>query len=143
MPRLEWSMLAHGFSIDRSTNALSIFNIIEDIAIPANITEAEAGQHVPIGPPFVLLQLWSRSEPAEEALAEARVSIVAPNGAEMGGGAFIIDLKAAARARTVVGMPFLPYVGLGTYQLVTDIRVGESWKRISTMALSVAKQPGP
>lgn len=140
MPCLEWSILAQGFSIDRTTNSLSIFNAIEDILIPPDVADPEPGQQIAIGPSFVLLQLWSRETPDVPEVAEGRVTVVSPNQSEMGAGTFTIDLEPSARTRTITALPFLPYVGPGIYRLVIDIKMGESWQKFSEINLSVVKQ---
>lgn len=78
-----WSILCSGVSIDRQTNNLSLFNIIEQIKIPKNrLVEAEENGVKKLAVPmaFNLVTLWRRvvSDTVEE--AEVEISLVDPNG---------------------------------------------------------------
>ena len=139
MARIEFAVIAQSFSIDRDSNALSIFNIIENLAIPKIVPEPVEGQQLAVSPPFAIVQRWVRTDPEIKEQLAARIQVVGPNGNVIGGGEFSVDLASDIRARQLMNFPFFPFAGVGDYKFITQIKVDEEWKNMLEVALVVTR----
>jgi hypothetical protein len=138
MPRLECTIIAQSFAVDRTSNALSIFNILEAINLPAEDPPPERSPTaLPI--PFSVIQFWSRGEATQPEKAETRVRIVAPNGTQLAVVPIAVDLETAPRVRTMLNAAAFPYAGVGEYRFESELRVGDEWKPISVTKVAVVK----
>jgi hypothetical protein len=135
--RLEWVAVAQGYSVDRESNALSIFNVIESLAVQKEVPDPPRGQQFAIGPQFVIVHRWIRSDPELEERPVGRVRVVGPEGDTLGTAEFTVDLLAERRARSMLKFPFFPFVGIGEYKFFTEMKVGDDWQEIDKMALVV------
>jgi len=140
MPHLAWSLLAQSQAVDRETNAQSIFNIIEEVTIPADVKDPPSGEALSLGPSFACLQLWMRDQPEKAETASARVAVIGPNSQRLGEISFSVDLSDHPRTRAVLNLPFFPYMGPGTYSFVTEIQTGtDAWSPVSACPIVVKK----
>ena len=139
MVRLEWVALAQGYSVDRESNALSIFNVIESLAVPKEVPDPPRGQQIPIGPQFVIVHRWIRSDPELGDRAVGRVKVVGPEGDTIGTAEFTVDLVAERRARSMLKFPFFPFAGIGEYKFFTEMKIGDDWQKIDEIALVVQR----
>ncbi len=79
-----WSMICSGVSIDRQTNNLSIFNVIDQIRVPKNglvRAEGQSGKEGQLAVPisFNLLTLWERPTSDTEERASVEIRVVEPD----------------------------------------------------------------
>jgi hypothetical protein len=137
--RLEWTIIAQSHAVDRASNALSIFNILETINVPAAAPDPSSGTQAGLPLPFSVIQLWSRGIESGPEQAEARVRIVAPNGTQLVVVPMTVNFAAGPRVRTILNAPAFPYAGLGEYRFETETREGEEWKPISVTTIVLAK----
>lgn len=137
MPHLEWALLAQSFAIDRTTNALSVFNQIDEIGVPAEVVAPTDGKAVPLGPGFVVLALWSRSNATKRESTEVRVVVLSPASKELGASTAPLDLVEAPRGRTIVSVPVLPFVGAGLYEIRILLKAGSRWRKVGSVDLTV------
>ena len=76
MPKLEYFLVAESIAIDRMTNHVSVFNIVEELRIPAT----GDAQIVAMQPSMVALALL-RTEPGDEQIDwQALLTITSPGG---------------------------------------------------------------
>ena len=71
-----WSIICSGVSIDKSTNNVSLFNVIEQVQIPRNnLVEVKEKEEkwLAIPMPFYLMMLWSK--PSTNTIEKASVEI--------------------------------------------------------------------
>ena len=139
MARLEWVVVAQGYAVDRESNALSIFNIIENLSIPKEVPDPPRGQQIPIGPQFAMAHRWIRSDSELPERPEGRVQVVGPEGTIIGTVGFTVDLVTDQRARSMIKFPFFPFGGIGDYKFITEVKVGDDWQRIDEVALTVQR----
>jgi hypothetical protein len=139
VPRIEWAMLVQAYSIDRESNSLSLFNVIEEITLPHDVPVPPEGQTIPIGPQMALIGLWSRSDASVGEKAEARIEISFPDGRSAGNAIFDVDLTGEARTRGILKLPFLPFSGEGFYTFSTALKTGDDWNKVHSIQLRVKR----
>jgi hypothetical protein len=139
MARLEWSLVAQSYAIDRVSNALSVFNIIEYLSVPKELPELPAGQQIAVGPQFSIVQRWERTKPDASEYLTGRVQVLGPGDGVIGSGEFVIDLAAEKRARSIINFPFLPFAGVGDYKFITELKVGDEWQQMDKIVLAVTR----
>ncbi len=79
-----WSVIAASSAIDRDTNSLSLFNVVEEVTIERNQNDAPfpaEGIVVPIQ--FELLTLWRKKVPDAHIVADVEVEERDPSGASL------------------------------------------------------------
>ena len=54
MARLEWTVVAQSYVVDRESNSLSILNVLDELIIPNEAPDPPPGQQIAIGPAFSL-----------------------------------------------------------------------------------------
>ena len=112
-----WAVLAEGSSVDRDTNNVSLFNVVEEMHVPAPPEPADDDDLIPGVPVrLVLMILFSRSMIGEGERHEARLVLEMPNGrvAETNPG-MEVDLETANRARHRINLGMIPIAGEGVY----------------------------
>lgn len=83
-----WTVITASSAIDRDTNSLSFFNVIEEITIDkrraevADAFSAETSEMV-IPMQFELLTLWKKVADSEHIIADVEVDIRDPNGTSL------------------------------------------------------------
>lgn len=111
-----WTIAAQGSAIDVDTNALSAFNIVEELHLPGAPPDAASISWIPF--PMVLVSYWRivngkggyfkvrvENSQGETILADAE------EGAE-------VDFRDVKKARTRLQLPAFPIKGEGTYCFV-------------------------
>jgi len=143
MAKLDFVLVAHSCSVDQTTNALSIFNLIEGLGVPGDVPDPPKNGFHNVGPPLSIVVVCRRSKPDVAESGTGRVRLFAPSIRNaIGGEEFQINLTGNNRgSRAIFQLPFLPYMGPGTYRLDVEVKVGENrWKRIGSRELPVIKQ---
>lgn len=127
MIRHVWSVICGKSAIDRETNNISLFEVIERI----EFTFTGSGEFPP-GAPFnlELVTLWARQDPNTPAEAQMRVRLLAPDGRELSAlPPFRLDLLTASRMRQRTRIQGILLAGSGWYDLEVAYRVtnGGDW----------------
>jgi hypothetical protein len=137
MPRHEWTIVASSFAVDGTTNALSIFNILEGITLPPGspAPPSDAPNVLPL--PFSVITFWSRGEGEGPGTYAARLTITAPNGSEVAQAPIVVNLESADRTRAIVSAPVFMYSGPGAYTFAVALREGDAWLAASTLSIPV------
>jgi hypothetical protein len=143
LPLLEWTIVALSHSVDKTSGALSIFNVLEGINVPADMPEPSGGMPIGLPYPFCIIQLWSRELSSVPEKLEARIQIVAPNGNELATVPVIVDLETSNRGRILLNVPAFLYAGAGNYRFETKLKVGDEWAPMTAAVVSVAKAGPP
>ncbi len=113
MIRHVWSILCSKSSVDRQTNSISLFEVIEGIqfvtAGPVNF---------PADVPFEaqVVSLWLRSDPAVPEHGQMRSKLIGPSNQNLGESISEIDLRSNSRVRTVGQFNGLRIDGAGIYE---------------------------
>ena len=121
---LLWAILCERNIIDKDTNNLSLFNVIEEFTI-----SAEPPQDVPLDAPlpdfpfqFWLVSLWVRAEINSPESGDVRLRVLLPNGNEAENNEFQLDLHEFIRTRHRIRFNGLPQPTEGEYLFVFESR---------------------
>jgi hypothetical protein len=127
-----WSVLCLKASIDRETNNISLFDVLEQVRVlPPLEREAIIG-------PFELVSLWTRSAGHPER-GQARVTLRGPSGSLQFQQTQEIDLREYRRMRARLRVSVIPIEGAGTYHFSVEVpQVStEDWAEIAEIPLDV------
>jgi hypothetical protein len=146
MARHVWTVLCTKASIDRETNNVSLFDVLDKISVFGPQHAGEAAVAVPIQ--FEVAILWARSVITEAETVLARLSFVAPNGQRFEGGTVTVELIGDFhRSRTFFQINGLPVIGPGVYDFVVEYQPAgvSTWAEVSRTPLEVefASAPTP
>jgi hypothetical protein len=129
MPTLIWSVLCRSSSVDRDTNNISLFEVIEEMRI---VTQSDEGTEGIAPLQCELLTLWRRSDSSVPEVVNQKVEITAPSGERIAGAETPIDLSTHVRSRIRIKIEALAIRGAGTYWfaiLTTDGPSGSAVER--------------
>lgn len=120
MARHVWSVLCSRTIIDKESNSLSLFHVIEQVRVMEDIAslEAKKQEHPDAGImlEYDLVSFWVRSDPEIPESVTCRVKIVTPSGKETATPNFLIALAGEAkRFRQKAHLVGFPYDGFGYY----------------------------
>lgn len=139
-----WAILCERAVVDQETNNISLFNVIEEVTIPAQppmfLTDANAKNVLPTA--FELIVLWGRSNSDVPERGLGRVSILIPDATPKITQEHDIDLSVFLRLRSKLRLPGLPVGGEGTYLFKIDGKLtGGEWTEMFELPLRVVFQP--
>jgi hypothetical protein len=132
-----WSVLCSSSSVDRDSNNISLFNIVEQLTVEA------------IGPPpddaglplrMEVVSLWVRRNPEVPARAVARVVLESPGRQPKILPELDLDLTAHERLRTVARFDGLPISASGRHYMVVEYQASTDspWQEAARIPLQVA-----
>ena len=127
-----WSVLCLKASIDRETNNISLFDVLEQVRVhPPLEREGAVG-------PLELISLWTRSAGYPER-GQARVSLRGPSGHIQFQQIQEIDLREYRRMRARLRVVVMPIEGPGTYVFSVEVPRpnSEDWTEIAKIPLDV------
>lgn len=127
-----WSVLCLRASIDRETNNVSLFDVVEQIQVLGR-----AGTPGVVGP-FELVSLWRRTLSLPER-GQVRVSIRGPSGHLYVQQVQDIDLREFQRMRARFRITAIPIEGSGTYQISVELQQtdGEAWGKVANIPVEI------
>ena len=143
MPKSRWALLCQGSAIDKYTNSLSIFEVIEGITVVLDAADAERAaraDRIAVRLKGQLISLWGRSNADEPETFWLTFSIVTPKGQEHASlNGLSGDLSQHPRTRLIIGIQELPFEGAGTYtfNLVVGEKEGEPGTVMASVPLEV------
>ena len=140
-----WSIFCQSSAIDRDTNNLSLFNVIEELTVPVPPPQLQTGQPLPEGLTVAnleLVTLFTRSDPQVPERGRGRVRLLLPEGREALNQEFEVDLTQYLRLRMRVKVPGFPTGDAGMYRFLVDgITDTSDWIEMFELPIRVALQP--
>lgn len=138
-----WAILAERVVIDKDTNNLSLFNIIEEVQVPVqepkSLAEGLGLGTIPTA--FELVVLWVRSDLGIPERGFGRVRVLFPEGTDALTQEYEVDLSKFLRLRTRLRLPGLPAGGEGVYLFKIDGKpAGGKWEEMFELPLRVVLQ---
>lgn len=116
-----WTVFCTSSAIDRDTNTVSLFDIVEQI--DGEIPEAIENKKIIIPAKFQLFTLWARGASNEGEIGTTRTRFLAPNGDVLLTSQNEVDLRESIERRRVrLNIAGLPYTGRGCYRFVVEIQ---------------------
>ena len=148
-----WAILCQASVTDRDTNIVSLFNILEEVKIPAHPPSIEgemsAGQGA-IGLGLMeLIVLWARSDPAVGERGITRLQMYGPGDDNPIGGTTQseVDLTSFQRLRQRIRYPGFPVPTAGPiegiYRIVIERQEDEQWHTAAEVPIVVTREEPP
>ena len=131
-----WSIACTQAVVDRYTNNISLEHIIEQINIQGPLPTENA---IPIE--LDIMTLWATDEPGDTEIAQSRLTIVAPNGEELGSNEAQVDLTKHVRLRNRAHLSGLPFAGSGQYVFRVDLLRGNTWETVGNVYMDIVQVP--
>lgn len=139
-----WAILCQSTVIDRYTNNVSLFNVIEEITIPSTPPQGASGRGgmgAGAAVVFQLVSLWVRSDLAVPERGYGRIRLATPDNQISTGQEFEVDLTQFLRLRQRTHMSTLPIRGEGIYRFMIDGRTDtQDWAEMFEVPLRVVIQ---
>jgi hypothetical protein len=140
-----WSLLCSASSIDRETQIVSLFNVIEYLTItePAEVLQQALEAKAAFPAPMELWSWWIRSDYATPEAAIMRCGLVAPDGDRLLQKLFRISLEEARTAHTKLRIPAFPFRGLGLYWWMVEKKCAgdsEEWETVARIPIELVQR---
>lgn len=134
-----WTILCRSSSIDRNSNRLSLFDVVDELEI--SVSGASEGV-IPAPVDLELVTLWRREHLTEPEELTYRIEIRGPGELRARSHTLEVDLTEFLRSRAVVKIPSIPVPltshGLETYWLVIQVEDGDgAWQQLSELPLDL------
>lgn len=133
-----FSVICNRTSIDKETNSLSIFNVIEQITI---LSEPDKTVRIPLY--FEVISQWARSDENVPCIGTAKAYMCDQAGISNIPVEIKIDLTKNIFARTIIRISGIELRGPGMYEFHIDLKTEkDDWSPISSVPFQVIyKQP--
>jgi hypothetical protein len=137
-----WTVVCSRAIVDRSSNNVSIQNVLEQFSV-----RAEPKPDALIAVPFEVMTLWARSDFSVPASGSERLTLYSPSGVKIGERVFALDLMGNVRRyRTRASFNGLPASEPGRYAFRVELQEGDDdeWRAVAAVPLEVIfEQPEP
>jgi len=136
MIRHIWSVLCSKAVVDRDSNNVSLFEVLEAVQITTG-----AALEFPANVPFdgTLVTLWAREQPNVPVTAEMRIRILGPADQDLGSFSATIGLQNNPRFRNVARMSGLRCGGSGVHQFEVSWRLNDTdtWHSVASIPIEL------
>lgn len=139
-----FALLCERTSVDRETNNLSAFNIIEELTVEYTGSAPSAANKQMIAQPFTLTILTERSDLTKGESGTMRVSFVDNLGDDLMSPIDVqVDLQNHLRTRSNIKSNAFQVTGDGVYKFIIEFqnRKTGNWKKVATTPLLVKVRP--
>ena len=135
-----WSIIAESSAVDRETNRVSLFNILEEAHLLDPPDRSDDPDIVPAVPAkYVVVTLFGRTTADEAETRQARLVVAMPDGKVVESDPLInVDLETARRHRSVVNLTAIPLGGQGEYRfLIQEPDENGGWRSMFEVPLHI------
>jgi|SRR6266487_5906601 len=139
-----WSLLCSKAIIDQQTKMVSLIEALDAIEVSGQFPEVDPNNPPNIGPVSIqIVSFWYRSAIDKPETGKYRVKLIGPNERSYGPKKNEIEVEVNLinhpASHAILGVPALPYVGLGTYYFEVEKKSeGESsWSPAARLPLLV------
>ncbi|HVA48045.1 MAG TPA: hypothetical protein VNH11_16870 [Pirellulales bacterium] len=131
-----WTFLCRGSAVDRDSNSLSIFDIVEQFSL-VPVDQQPHPQMIPLF--FELVSVWARQNPAEPCREFARVELSQPDNTTLPITEYEVDLMEFERSRIRGRLPGFPTNMPGRYFVQVSRRPTEDdpWEVVARVPLTI------
>ncbi len=134
-----WSVLCAQAVVDKTTNNISLFNVIEQLQISVSQPLPEGTQSVPF--PHNIVSTWQRADYEVPAETRARIRLKGPTREYEGQAPFEVNIQEEDihRRRTVVSLTHIPLSGPGLYHFIIEQedQSTDGWVQVAKLPLEV------
>ena len=133
-----WSVLCSKSVIDKKSNNVSLFDIMEEIHFSSEEPKVEEEVMVTVGPvPAHWVSLFGRSNIEKPEKVVIKDTIKTPSGKIVGEHESEVDLSVNKRRRIIRTVPVPPSIEEGVFIFETKMKEKERWKMISEIPLEL------
>lgn len=138
-----WTVLCSQTSVDKTSNNISLFNVLEELKVAGLTLNSEKTYVLPIS--FELVTFWARDDDNKPTKGQASVRLLAPNGMVMKEQVWDVDLSSFQRFRSIIKISGLPVKQAGRYQFQVQIKDEDdsTWRVCSKVPLQIIFKPSP
>ena len=134
MPKHLWTVLCKRTVLDRYTNTVSMFQVLDELKAP--LSELEMPATVPLE--WSLTTLWMREDLTISEEFATRVDIISPKGKTLGGSEAPVDMSAHKRHRMITNQDRLSIDGPGIYLFRIEYKAKNGrWVRAAEVPLEL------
>jgi len=131
-----WSILSNKTMIDRTSNTLSLFEVLEQVNLTGSgPIKYEKGSEVVIPFNYSLTTLWIRSDSKKPEKAKSRITLLTPDNKTPYSQEIKIDLTNHKKRRNILDFQSLIIRGPGVYIYKIELEVkkgrGKAWKSVA------------
>lgn len=131
-----WSIACSRTSVDKESNNISLFEVLEQFTLSGGPIQQQGKKGVvPIL--FEIVSLWTKDHENEAVKGRGRTVLVAPSGAETPMLEFDIDLSRHQRLRTINRITGLPIGEGGRHDFRIDLQVNDQWVEQGRVPLQI------
>lgn len=141
MADLLWAVLCYKANVDRDTNNVSLFDIIEEITLGAGQELKEDAEMIAMAHHMELATLWRRTAKEVPELGQMRLRIISPSNNITGEAELAIRLDTSLRYRGIVKLDVLPFGGFGTYYFQVSKKEESDWLEVAKIPLELSRAP--
>lgn len=136
-----WSVLASSSSVDKQTNNLSLYNLLEELSLlkseVAQKQKEAKGAFLPVVFPFQLVTLWERAETGAIE-AQAKIQLVDPEGKILTDAIYGFKIEAQQeRNRFIANFNAFPFTREGIYEFRTLLKKGDEFIQVGSVSFRV------
>jgi len=136
-----WSILASSSSVDKQTNNVSLYNLLEELTLlkseVAQKQKEAKGAFLPVVFPFQLVTLWERAETGVID-AQAKIQLVDPGGKTLTDALYNFKIEAQQeRNRFIANFNAFPFTQEGVYEFKTLLKKGDEFVQVGSVGFKV------
>lgn len=142
-----WTVLCYRGSVDKDVGNVSLLHVIEELrfaeeegVILESMQQADARA---VGIDMQLVSWWVRTDFTQPEQAQARITLLMPNGKEMESAQLPVNLTESTGFRWKMHLPALPFVGFGLYWFVVEKLEGKHWRAMTRIPLHAKRGEDP
>lgn len=142
-----WSVLCHKGCQDKETNQVSLLEVTEKLTIETreDLPDSSAEQERPsdnalVRMPLELVSWWYRSDVNQPETAQARITVMAPDGEKIGESELELPLESTKSFRMIskmAGFPLRALADPGTVWFIVEQKHEESWTTVAKVPLEI------
>lgn len=142
MIRHVWSVLCSKAVIDRTSNNVSLFEVLEAVQFTTNV-ELKFPANVQFE--GTIVTLWTKKSTNTPVTAQMRSRLLSPTGEELASLPQVINLQTATRTRILTVLKGLCIAGNGTHEFEISWRLTDSdpWVPVASLPLELTINVDP
>lgn len=142
-----WSVICGKSSIDKETNNVSLFDVLEQLSFAASgqdieqVKETARKDHVVVPFNFEVTSLWERSDVGVDLTVETEITVVDPNNKRLQSFSNTLTFPVGKRRMRVANrISGMPVTESGIYHVVVALKEkeGENYKPYAEIPLEIA-----
>lgn len=137
MIRHIWSVYCSKGSVDQQTNAVSLFEVVEELQL--RVTPDAV---FPLVVPYqtLMVTFWAREDPEKGLWGRQRLRLIAPDGSELGEFTAKINLESASRSRNFARFEAMRLGGPGRHEWEVAWRADDAdeWQIVAHVPVDLA-----